>query len=128
MGDQRLSTGEKALALDLDRAKYGTIAEIGGGQEGARGLLHAGAAAQHFAKFDHTQLPVGHDHLLARWRSRPACRRTRGGGMIAPLLVLASYLIAPEPLALASSRAEIGSLFIAVLIGAMVCGDGQSNW
>ena len=29
---------------------------------------------------------------------------------------------------LAFSRAEIGSLFMAVLIGAMVCGDGQSNW
>jgi Ca2+:H+ antiporter len=47
---------------------------------------------------------------------------------VAPLLVLASYVIAPEPLNLAFNRAEIGSLFIAVLIGAMVCGDGQSNW
>ena len=47
---------------------------------------------------------------------------------VAPLLVLASYFIAPQPLELAFNRAEIGSLFIAVLIGAMVCGDGQSNW
>ncbi|MGB7924609.1 MAG: calcium/proton exchanger [Pyrinomonadaceae bacterium] len=47
---------------------------------------------------------------------------------IAPVLVLSSYIIAPEPLDLAFNRAEIGSLFIAVLIGAMVCGDGQSNW
>jgi len=47
---------------------------------------------------------------------------------VAPLLVLASYFIAPQPLELAFSRAEIGSLFMAVLIGAMVCGDGQSNW
>jgi Ca2+:H+ antiporter len=47
---------------------------------------------------------------------------------VAPLLVLASYWVAPEPLDLAFNRAEIGSLFIAVLIGAMVCGDGQSNW
>ena len=47
---------------------------------------------------------------------------------VAPLLVLASYFIAPQPLELAFSRAEIGSLMIAVLIGAMVCGDGQSNW
>jgi Ca2+:H+ antiporter len=47
---------------------------------------------------------------------------------VAPLLVFASYFIAPQPLDLAFSRAEIGSLFIAVLIGAMVCGDGQSNW
>src|SRR5215469_5463516 len=47
---------------------------------------------------------------------------------VAPVLVLASYFIAPRPLDLAFGRAEIGSLFIAVLIGAMVCGDGQSNW
>ena len=47
---------------------------------------------------------------------------------VAPVLVLASYFIAPQPLDLAFNRAEIGSLFIAVLIGAMVCGDGQSNW
>jgi Ca2+:H+ antiporter len=47
---------------------------------------------------------------------------------VAPMLVFASYLIAPQPLDLAFGRAEIGSLLIAVLIGAMVCGDGQSNW
>ncbi|HKO63252.1 MAG TPA: calcium/proton exchanger [Pyrinomonadaceae bacterium] len=47
---------------------------------------------------------------------------------VAPLLVLASYFIAPQPLDLAFGRAEIGALFMAVLIGAMVCGDGQSNW
>ena len=47
---------------------------------------------------------------------------------VAPLLVIASYFIAPQPLDLAFSRAEIGSLFIAVMIGALVCADGQSNW
>ena len=47
---------------------------------------------------------------------------------VAPILVLASYFIAPEPLDLAFNRAEIGSLGIAVLIGAMISGDGQSNW
>ena len=47
---------------------------------------------------------------------------------VAPVLVLASYFIAPQPLTLAFGRAEIGSLLFAVLIGAMVCGDGQSNW
>jgi Ca2+:H+ antiporter len=47
---------------------------------------------------------------------------------VAPILVLASYFIAPHPLELAFSRAEIGSLFMAVLIGALVCGDGVSNW
>lgn len=47
---------------------------------------------------------------------------------VAPVLVLASYFIAPQPLGLAFGRAEIGSLLFAVLIGALVCGDGRSNW
>lgn len=47
---------------------------------------------------------------------------------VAPVLVLASYFIAPQPLELAFSRAEIGTLFMVVLIGAMVAGDGRSNW
>ena len=47
---------------------------------------------------------------------------------VAPVLVLASYFLAPKPLELAFGRAEIGSLFIAVFCGALVCGDGQSNW
>lgn len=47
---------------------------------------------------------------------------------VAPVLILASYFIAPQPLELAFGRAEIGALLMAVLCGAMVCGDGQSNW
>jgi Ca2+:H+ antiporter len=47
---------------------------------------------------------------------------------VAPALVLASYFIAPQPLELSFSRAEIVTLFLSVLIGAMVAGDGQSNW
>jgi len=47
---------------------------------------------------------------------------------IAPVLVFASYAVAPAPLELAFTRPEVGALFIAVFIGAMVCGDGQSNW
>jgi Ca2+:H+ antiporter len=47
---------------------------------------------------------------------------------VAPLLVLLSYFIGPQPLSLSFGRAEIGSLFMAVLIGAMVSADGQSNW
>ena len=36
--------------------------------------------------------------------------------------------IAPQPLELSFGRAEVGSLFIGVFIGTIVCGDGQSNW
>jgi Ca2+:H+ antiporter len=47
---------------------------------------------------------------------------------VAPMLVLASYFVAPQPLELSFGRAEIGSMFLAVLIGSLVSGDGHSNW
>jgi Ca2+:H+ antiporter len=47
---------------------------------------------------------------------------------VAPTLVLASYVVAPQPLELSFSRPEIGSLFMAALIGALVAGDGRANW
>jgi Ca2+:H+ antiporter len=47
---------------------------------------------------------------------------------VAPVLVLASHFVAPVPLTLSFSRAEVGSLFLGTLIGAMVSGDGRSNW
>jgi hypothetical protein len=45
-----LSVGQKALQLNLDRAWYGTIAEIGAGQEVARWFFHVGGAAGTVAK------------------------------------------------------------------------------
>ena len=45
-----LNTRQKALALNLDAKTYGTIAEIGGGQEVARWFFHAGGAAGTVAK------------------------------------------------------------------------------
>jgi Ca2+:H+ antiporter len=47
---------------------------------------------------------------------------------VAPVLVLMSGFIAPQPLELSFSRAEIGTLFLGVLIGTIVAGDGRSNW
>jgi Ca2+:H+ antiporter len=47
---------------------------------------------------------------------------------VAPVLVLASYFMAPQPFELSFNRGEVGSLFLGVLIGTLVCGDGQSNW
>lgn len=47
---------------------------------------------------------------------------------VAPMLVLASYFVAPQPMQLSFSRAETGTLFVAVLIGTVVAGDGRSNW
>jgi Ca2+:H+ antiporter len=47
---------------------------------------------------------------------------------VAPVLVLSSRLIAPEPLTFGFNRLEIGALFMAVLIGGTVAADGRSNW
>ncbi len=47
---------------------------------------------------------------------------------VAPMLVLASGFSAPQPLELSFTRAEIGTLFLGVLIGAIVNGDGRANW
>jgi Ca2+:H+ antiporter len=46
---------------------------------------------------------------------------------VAPVLVLASGFM-QHPLELSFSRPEIGTLFLSVLIGAIVAGDGHSNW
>src|SRR5260221_9567792 len=45
-----LTTRQKALALNLDASKYGTFAEIGGGQEVARWFFSVGGAAGTVAK------------------------------------------------------------------------------
>ena len=47
---------------------------------------------------------------------------------VAPVLVFASYLLAPQPLELSFNRAEVGSLFLGVIVATVVCGDGRSNW
>jgi len=47
---------------------------------------------------------------------------------VAPVLVLLSRAIAPEPLYLSFARVELGALFLATLIGAVISGDGHGNW
>ena len=47
---KKLTTKEKALQLNLDEKIYGTIAEIGGGQEVATHFFKAGAASGSIAK------------------------------------------------------------------------------
>jgi hypothetical protein len=50
MADEALDTHQKALAVNLDPSIYGTIAEIGAGQEVARCFLQAGGASGTVAK------------------------------------------------------------------------------
>jgi Ca2+:H+ antiporter len=47
---------------------------------------------------------------------------------IAPLLVLASFAVSSHPFTLSFGRAEIGCMFLAVIIGTMVSSDGHANW
>ncbi len=47
---------------------------------------------------------------------------------VAPLLVLLSYVVAPEPLLLLFPRRLVATTFIAVIVAAVVIGDGKSNW
>jgi len=47
---------------------------------------------------------------------------------VAPLLVLASFVIGPEPMALVFNGYELGGLVFAVLIANFITQDGESNW
>lgn len=47
---------------------------------------------------------------------------------VAPVLVLLSFFCAPAPFILVFTRGELSLLFLSVLIGMIVAGDGKSNW
>jgi len=47
---------------------------------------------------------------------------------VAPLLVLLSFVIGPNPMALVFNGYEVGGLLFAVLIANFVTQDGESNW
>jgi Ca2+:H+ antiporter len=48
--------------------------------------------------------------------------------LVAPVLVLLSLWIGPAQMNLAFSRMLIIILFLCVLLGALIAGDGRSNW
>jgi Ca2+:H+ antiporter len=47
---------------------------------------------------------------------------------VAPVLALVGGLVGPKPFTLSFQQAEMGCLFICVLLGALVASDGRSNW
>lgn len=47
---------------------------------------------------------------------------------VTPVLVFASRFIGPQRLTLSFNRAEIGALFLGVLIGVTIAADGRANW
>jgi len=69
-----LSTKEKALRFNLDSSVYGTIAEIGGGQEVARNFFQAGGASGTLAKtisaYDKTFSDHNYESKTSRYVSK----------------------------------------------------------
>jgi Ca2+:H+ antiporter len=47
---------------------------------------------------------------------------------VAPVLVLASYVLGPHPMALVFNGFELGGVFLAVLIAGNVTNEGESTW
>ena len=47
---------------------------------------------------------------------------------VAPLLVLVSFFVGPDPMALVFNGYELGALLFAVLIANLVTQEGESNW
>ena len=47
---------------------------------------------------------------------------------VAPLLVLASLLVGPQPMDLLFGKGLVLAVLLAVLITGQVAGDGRSNW
>jgi Ca2+:H+ antiporter len=47
---------------------------------------------------------------------------------VAPVLVLASFVVGPNPMALVFNGYELGALLFAVLIANLVTQEGESNW
>lgn len=47
---------------------------------------------------------------------------------VAPVLVLASYVVGPAPINLVLTPAEILAITFSVIIAGQICGDGESNW
>jgi Ca2+:H+ antiporter len=47
---------------------------------------------------------------------------------VAPVLVFASFVLGPEPMALVFNGFELGALLIALLVANLVTHEGESNW
>jgi Ca2+:H+ antiporter len=47
---------------------------------------------------------------------------------VAPVLVLASYVIAPQPMNLVFTSLEVLAIVVSIVVAAQIAGDGESNW
>jgi hypothetical protein len=88
--EDKLSTMQKALAINLDDNKYGTVAEIGAGQEVARFFFQAGGAAGTIAKTMSAYDMIVSDSIYGEEANGRYVSRSRVEKMLAreyPLLV-----------------------------------------
>ena len=80
MTSKDLDTHRKALKINLDKKMYGTIAEIGAGQEVARWFFRVGGASGTIAKtmsayddglrdYDETLLSTASEKILSQMRT-----------------------------------------------------------
>ncbi|MDF9392846.1 MULTISPECIES: calcium/proton exchanger [Methylococcus] len=106
------SIEETAASLGMSKAFIGVIilALIGGAPESV-----AAVAVARRNKLDLTMgIAVGSSVQIALF--------------VAPVLVLASYFMAPQPLNLMVGNAGIMIIMLPVLLLSMLVGDGRSNW
>jgi Ca2+:H+ antiporter len=47
---------------------------------------------------------------------------------VAPVLVLASYVVGPRPMDLVFTASEVMAVGLAVIVTEQISGDGESNW
>src|SRR2546428_12008047 len=88
-------TRQKALALNLDKSKYGTIAEIGAGQEVARWFFLVGGAAGTIAKSVSAYDMAGSDAVYGP--AQRYVRRPRPPSLLPPELFPPPAALPPPP-------------------------------
>ena len=112
-GSQRTAlmeaTGTKSRPADL-RAMSNVLAIVGGAAESGSAIAMGRANRMDLA----VGIAVGSCIQIALF--------------VAPVLVLLSYAVSPQPLLLLFPRVLVVTTFIAVLVAAVVIGDGRSNW
>ena len=131
------STRKSILVLAVSTALVGWISEIlvGSVQEAARSLGMTsifvgvivvgivGNAAEHS-----TAIVVARDNKMDLSVGIAIGSTIQIALFVAPLLVLASYLIGPQPMDLVFTTPEVLAIVATIWITGQVAGDGTSNW
>ncbi len=103
---------ETAKALDMSQAFIGIVvlAVVGGAAESSSAVVMGVKNRMDLS----VSIAIGSSIQIALF--------------VAPVLVLASYFMTPQPLNLVFDRGLLDAVFLTVLIGIMVTADGKANW